>query len=105
MTNTTPNPKGDAPRPQGGGRKIICHVCNDMGGWGAGFVLAISRRWKQPEQEYRGWYAGRETNDFDLGAVQFVQVEPKLWVANMVAQTGLRRTKAGPPLRYEALAV
>ena len=105
MSNTITYTKGDATRPQGEGPKIICHVCNDVGGWGAGFVLAISRRWKQPEQEYRAWYAGRETNDFDLGAVQFVQVEPELWVANMVAQTGLRRTKAGPPLRYDALAV
>ena len=26
-------------------------------------------------------------------------------VANMVAQTGLRVTKSGPPIRYEALAV
>ena len=23
---------------------VIAHVCNDSGGWGKGFVLAISRR-------------------------------------------------------------
>jgi O-acetyl-ADP-ribose deacetylase (regulator of RNase III) len=97
--------KGDATAPQGTGRKIIAHVCNDVGGWGAGFVLAISRRWKQPEQQYRKWYAERESNDFDVGAVQFVGVEHELWVANMVAQTGLRLTKSGPPIRYEALVV
>jgi O-acetyl-ADP-ribose deacetylase (regulator of RNase III) len=97
--------KGDATQPQGEGPKIICHVCNDVGAWEAGFVLAISRRWKQPEEQYRVWYARRDTNDSDLGAVQFLQVEPELWVANMVAQTGLRVRKSGPPVRYEALAV
>lgn len=44
---------GDATDPTGGGNKIIAHVCNDIGAWGAGFVLAISRRWPQPEAEYR----------------------------------------------------
>ncbi|MEV6001124.1 Appr-1-p processing protein, partial [Streptomyces griseomycini] len=27
------------------GVKVIAHVCNDIGGWGKGFVLAVSRRW------------------------------------------------------------
>lgn len=49
--------KGDATCPQAKGTKIICHVCNDIGGWGKGFVLAISRRWEQPEAEYRAWHA------------------------------------------------
>ena len=96
--------KGDATRPQGDGPKIICHVCNDVGGWGAGFVLAISRRWREPEHQYRAGHAGRDHNDFALGAVQFVQVEPDLWVANMVAQHGLRRSGGVPPIRYEAVA-
>ncbi|WP_261986759.1 hypothetical protein [Actinomadura sp. HBU206391] len=45
--------KGDATSPQAKGPKIITHVCNDRGGWGKGFVLAISRRWPEPEREYR----------------------------------------------------
>jgi O-acetyl-ADP-ribose deacetylase (regulator of RNase III) len=28
--------KGDATDPQAAGRKIIAHVCNDLGGWGQG---------------------------------------------------------------------
>lgn len=28
--------KGDATCPQAKGVKIICHVCNDLGGWGKG---------------------------------------------------------------------
>lgn len=96
--------RGDATQPQGGGPKILCHVCNDSGGWGRGFVVAISKRWKQPEVSYRDWYKAGRAGGFCLGAVTLVQVEPELWVANMVAQHGVRTTKVGPPIRYDALA-
>ncbi|RYD76612.1 MAG: Appr-1-p processing protein, partial [Verrucomicrobiaceae bacterium] len=39
---------GDATRPEGDGARVICHVCNDIGGWGRGFVTALSKRWKGP---------------------------------------------------------
>jgi O-acetyl-ADP-ribose deacetylase (regulator of RNase III) len=96
--------KGDATCPQGKGIKIICHICNDIGGWGKGFVRAISRRWEKPEAEYRAWYALGKQGGFGLGAVQFVQVEPYIWVANMVGQRGIQRGSSGPPIRYEAVA-
>jgi O-acetyl-ADP-ribose deacetylase (regulator of RNase III) len=96
--------KGDATCPQAKGPKIICHVCNDIGGWGKGFVLAISRRWKEPEAEYRAWHAAGKDARFSLGAVQMVQVEPYVWVANMIGQRGIKRGSSGPPIRYEALA-
>lgn len=93
--------RGDATAPPGPGSRIIAHVCNDLGRWGKGFVLALSRRWKEPEQRYREWHASGE--GFGLGALQLVQVEPALWVANMVGQKGLRATAEGPPIRYGAL--
>ncbi len=31
---------GDATQPQSAGPKLIVHVCNDIGGWGRGFVVA-----------------------------------------------------------------
>jgi O-acetyl-ADP-ribose deacetylase (regulator of RNase III) len=96
--------KGDATSPQGKGTKMICHICNDIRGWGKGFVLAISRRWEQPEEAYRGWHKERANNDFALGAVQFVKVEPFIWIANMVAQHGIKSGSQGPPIRYEAVA-
>ena len=95
--------KGDATAPQVEGNKIIAHVCNDLGGWGRGFVLAISRRWPEPERAYRQWHRGRAANDFALGAVQLVAVGSELWVANMVAQHGMRAARSGPPIRYEAV--
>jgi O-acetyl-ADP-ribose deacetylase (regulator of RNase III) len=94
--------KGDATAPQTKGAKIIAHVCNDRGRWGKGFVLAVSQRWPGPEEAYRAWHRDRADNDFGLGAVQFVQVEPLVWVANMVAQHGLTAGSEGPPIRYEA---
>ncbi len=96
--------KGDATCPQARGVKLIGHVCNDMGRWGKGFVLALSRRWTEPEEQYRAWYAGRLGEGFGLGAVQFVQVERYIWVANMVAQRGTKVGSSGPLIRYEALA-
>ncbi|MFF1325041.1 macro domain-containing protein [Streptomyces chartreusis] len=95
--------RGDATVPSVKGVKVIAHVCNDIGGWGKGFVLAISRRWPEPEKSYRAWHRERASNDFGLGAVQFVQVEPYVWVANMVGQRGIRTGSKGVPVRYEAI--
>ncbi|MEU5719365.1 macro domain-containing protein [Streptomyces sp. NPDC020403] len=95
--------RGDATAPQGKGVKLIAHVCNDLGGWSKGFVLALSRRWPEPEAAYRRWHRERAGNDFGLGAVRFVQVQPYLWVANMVGQRGIRAGSKGVPVRYEAI--
>ncbi len=95
--------RGDATAPRGEGVKLIVHCCNDVGGWGRGFVLALSRRWPEPEAAYRRWYRERADNDFGLGAVRFVQVEPYVWVANLVGQRGIRTGATGVPVRYEAL--
>ncbi|MFF3561770.1 macro domain-containing protein [Streptomyces sp. NPDC002574] len=95
--------RGDATAPVGEGVKLIGHVCNDVGGWGKGFVLAVSARWPEPEAAYRRWYRERAANDFALGAVQFVDVGPLLWVANMIGQHGIRRGGTGVPVRYEAI--
>jgi O-acetyl-ADP-ribose deacetylase (regulator of RNase III) len=94
--------KGDATCPQARGPKVIAHVCNDLGRWGKGFVLALSARWPEPERAYRDWHRGRAENDFGLGAVQLVQVGCGLWVANMVGQHGLRGGRV-PPIRYAAV--
>lgn len=74
--------KGDATLPQASGIKIIAHICNNIGGWGKGFVLAISERWSEPEKAYREWYRNRAKNDFALGNIQFVQAEPYIYVAS-----------------------
>jgi O-acetyl-ADP-ribose deacetylase (regulator of RNase III) len=96
---------GDATSPQVAGCRVVAHVCNDRGGWGKGFVMAISQRWPQPEAEYRRWYRERTVNDFALGAIQLVPVAIDLWVANMIGQHGTAsRRSTSPPIRYDAVA-
>lgn len=96
---------GDATQPIGSGPRIITHVCNDIGGWGRGFVVAISKRWKGPEAEYRAWSRGERAIPFELGEVQFVEVERDLWVANMIGQHKTSSNAGVPPVRYEAIDV
>lgn len=96
--------KGDATSPQAGGIKIVAHICNDLGKWGKGFVLAISKRWQEPEKEYRNWHRFRANNNFSLGEVQIVQVEKYIYVANMVGQRGVKVGRSsGVPIRYDAV--
>lgn len=81
---------------------LIMHVCNDVGGWGRGFVLALSKKWKNPERAYRTAYG---IDGLDLGEVQFVPVADGITVANMIAQHDIVRDSGGnPPIRYWALA-
>lgn len=96
--------KGDATAPQGSGVKIIAHICNDIGAWGKGFVLALSKRWKEPEESYRRWHRERAKNDFSLGYIQLVEVEKYIYVANMIAQRGIKIGRStGVPIRYDAV--
>lgn len=96
--------KGDATSSQASGIKIIAHICNDIGGWGKGFVLAISKRWKEPEKAYREWHRNRAKNDFKLGNIQLIQVEPYIYIANMIGQRGIKTGRStGVPIRYEAI--
>jgi O-acetyl-ADP-ribose deacetylase (regulator of RNase III) len=92
---------GDVTSPQIKGPKIIAHVCNDVGVWNQGFMMSISDRWPESISHYRNWFKERQTNDFGLGAVQFVNAANKLWIANMVCQHGIRNTVKGPLVRYE----
>jgi O-acetyl-ADP-ribose deacetylase (regulator of RNase III) len=94
--------KGDATSPQSENNKVIVHICNDIGGWGKGFVMAISKRWKKPENQYREWFKSKD--GFELGKVQFVQVEEDLWIANLIGQHKINKDENGnAPIRYDAV--
>jgi len=90
---------GDATAPEGEGKKIICHICNDIGAWGAGFVLALSNKWRYPEDRYRAMPR------YELGTAMVLNVEPDIYVANMIGQHGIRANAEGvPPVRYISVA-
>jgi O-acetyl-ADP-ribose deacetylase (regulator of RNase III) len=90
---------GDATDPIGDGPKLIAHVCNNSGGWGRGFVVAISKRWREPELAYRDLAS---CGALVLGEIQVVSVAADIGVANMVAQDGYG-DDGKPPIRYPAL--
>lgn len=81
------------------GPKCIVHIVNDIGAWGAGFVLALSKKWKEPERHYR------ERQSKELGTISrvTVQLEPWIEVVNLVGQRGTGSRHGHPPVRYAAI--
>ncbi len=101
---------GDATQPvQTEGNVVVAHVVNDRGGWGSGFVLAVSKRWPQAERDYRAWAkAGRSraefSTPFQLGEVLISKVAKNLSIAHMLAQHGYIGPDNPTPLSYKALS-
>jgi O-acetyl-ADP-ribose deacetylase (regulator of RNase III) len=96
---------GDATEPVGDGPKLVAHICNDQGGWGRGFVMALSGKDEQPERLYRKMAVERP---LELGSVQMCLFGPQadgspVFVANMVAQHGYMSLANPVPLDYKAL--
>lgn len=95
---------GDATAPVGDGKKIIAHVCNDIGAWGKGFVLPVSKKWPSAKKQYLASFEADPRPV--LGDIQIVAVEENLWVINMIGQhkiTTRHTTDVLPPVRYEAI--
>jgi O-acetyl-ADP-ribose deacetylase (regulator of RNase III) len=109
--------KGDATRPtvDPDRNALIVHICNTRGGWGRGFVVAVSKRWPEPEAAYRQWFAQKywDGMPFELGQIQAVKVASNLQVVNLLAQEGYGRNNqqlhqsaepnSTPPIRYISL--
>ena len=99
--------KGDATDPKGDGTKVIVHCCNDIGAFGAGFVLAISKKWRVVEESYKAWAKTKQEKNstFRLGNYQLVETVPgnNILVCNLIGQEGIGRNGPRPPIRYEAL--
>lgn len=97
--------KGDASYPSVAldRRCIIPHIVNARGKWGRGFVTSLSARWPRAEQAYRDWHASQR--DWEMGAVQFVPVAPRWFVANMLCMAALRGYGNPTPLSYPAFVV
>jgi len=92
---------GDATAPGLNCNTIIAHICNDIGVFGAGFVVPLAKKYPITKESYLKWARSGQA-DFKLGEVQFVEITNSLWVANMIGQKmiGFRN---GPPIRYEAV--
>lgn len=98
--------EGDATDPQTTHEKevvVIPHVCNNLGAWGAGFVLALSKKYKKPEEVYKAYCHNNKAFPI-LGAVCYAKMDNFLVVANMIAQDGLVSKDNPIPIKYKALA-
>lgn len=89
--------KGDATNPIGNGEKVIIHICNNIGAWGAGFVVALSNKWPTTKSSYLNW------KNPTLCMIQKLKVEQDIFVINMIAQNNIRSKNNPTPIRYDAL--
>lgn len=89
--------KGNAVKPVCDGIKVICHITNNRGAWGSGFVLAVSGEWLEPEDIYRSHVP-------ILGICDFVKVNNDTVVVNMCAQDGFPTKDKPVACHYKALS-
>ena len=93
---------GNALEPKGGGPKIIAHIVNDTTPkWGAGFALAVSRKWKFVQEDFQDWTASDDRN-LSLGNIHRTHIGDGLSIVHMIAQQGYGKS-ARPRIRYTAL--
>jgi O-acetyl-ADP-ribose deacetylase (regulator of RNase III) len=89
---------GDATNPTYPGTKIICHINNNVGKWGKGFVMALSNRWPKTRDKYLS------LKEWNLGDVQFIMINNNTIIANMIAQDGIGiNTSKIRRVNYDAL--
>lgn len=81
---------------------IIPHVCNNIGGWGRGFVLAVEKHFPHAKELYLS------KTEYVLGTGQICESIPTAnriyWVYNMIAQNGVCGENNKRPLHYGYLA-
>ena len=103
--------KGDATKPQkqcDNEVVIIAHVCNDISGWGAGFVLALNKAFGDLPRETYISDCRSSIPENNLRRVSYAAVDEndktRLIIANMIAQHKFIDPEKNPrPLRYDAL--
>lgn len=100
---------GDATKP-GVSPFWLMHGCNNLGAWGAGFVLALNDTFgtdkNSPVDCYDRWFESSNTIP-TLGDIQMVKVNKNDYVINMITQKGCGPLSIGKnetmiPFKYEA---
>jgi hypothetical protein len=94
----------------------IVHIVNNVGAWGAGFVVPLGIRYPTAKQAYEYWAEGPSsieklwklsavTGSLKLGEIQIVICveSPGVHVVNMCAQNSVRSSANPQPLDYVAL--
>jgi len=96
--------EGDATKPCiDKGIRVIVHVVNDIGKWGAGFSGALGKAYPASKKHYQSKFKYKRER-CELGEVQWVFVKKHLAIVNMVAQHKISRDLLNyRPIRYESL--
>ena len=89
------------------------HCCNNKNEWGKGFVLALNKRWKEPEKVFRD-FSTRDKTGYSsnypvsrspiLGKTCYAKIDNHLVIANMIGQDGTESKDNPKPIKYKALA-
>jgi len=94
--------RGDALEPRGSGPRIIAHIVNDKTpNWGAGFPVAMKKKWPMVQKDFRQWTTLDRTN-LSLGKVHTTQVSDDIMIVHMIAQHGYGPSSK-PRVRYGIL--
>lgn len=79
--------------------EVIVHGCNDIGAWGAGFVLALGKVYPYARDRYLDAFTKNRT--MQVGDIDLFKVEEGVMVGNLITQYGVRRPGNEVPFSYE----
>jgi hypothetical protein len=79
---------------------IICHQVNCQGAFGAGLAKQIGKKWPKVQEAYQTKFS---TEGWKLGDVQFVEITPNLFVANIAGQNKYGRDPETIYTNYDAV--
>src|SRR5690606_6838635 len=92
---------GDATKPRGKGRKIICQIVNTSAALGRGFGYSLAKNYPVVKEELKKWQTKK--SEFVLGKSNLVKISDDLFVFQMLAQKGLFPKGGEIPLKYSEL--
>lgn len=83
---------------------LIIHIVNNLGKWGKGFVLSLSKNYPIARSSYLDW---SKSSSFILGETQFILADSTndIFVCNMLSQNGIKKSAKdnNQYLDYDAL--
>lgn len=96
--------KGDATEPiDNGNNRILTHIVNNKGGFGAGFAKSLVYRWPSSRHVYKNWFEFDVPKRFEMGAILLHPLDERLELCHMLAQNGYKSTDNESPVDYGAL--
>lgn len=94
--------RGNATKLRGEGLKIVAQIVNDKTPrWGAGFALAVRRKWPFVQRQFEDW-ASEGNNNLTLGNVHAAEVDENTTLVSLICQHGYGPSPT-PRIRYGAL--